>query len=86
MIPDVLPRDLQALLIFLVVSLNGVLMFLIRSVVKSLDKINDTLGNHFTEDTKSLKELSGHMAAQTELARLLLEEVRARREDKESRR
>ena len=56
------PATPFGLLVFIVLMLMRLHAGMVRGVVKSQKDITDVLGNHFKEESATLREISAHMA------------------------
>lgn len=70
--------SLVALLDAVLIGLLGLLGFLVRAIVRSLEQsarqqaaLGQLLSNHFTDDQKALRELHVQMTLQTEILRFI---------------
>jgi len=69
------PHTPFALFSAVMMAVMSLLGYMIRGVVRTQERINQTLSNHFVEDAKNLTVLGSHMAAQTEILRGVAAEV-----------
>jgi len=62
----------------LMLGILGLLTWVVKSVLGTTKGTQAVLANHFAHDLEALGEIKGHMAAQNELGRLIVDELRKR--------